>query len=1429
MINYNDIKIFNKHGNEIPLFFTSNLIFTTAVNLESITDDDVVLYGYYDNENKNLFPIKIIQSGKLSSKEIIKYTDTYKLLLNCFFDNELINTQAYIYIDLSKDDSGEYINLNKLYSTNYNNTSINLYSTIANDKDDDNYFYYSLLPTENKVYCDLSNINDILFPSTVFIGKIEIDRVSTGLVETETLIFGKTKNNELIDLNYDDNYEIELILDSDDEYIRFLTHNENENIIIKSDKFILNNYPNNYVNIGFFPDKEGVYEQTIFVCLRNKENNNVHKIGEIIVISEAIGEDERYRALFDNFGILNPSTYYSIFKDHDINEENINWELINKKSKELFLTYDQIFPYIGTYKALINAVNYLGYDDIYFREWYKIIDKTNKEKNISYRIDLNNIFNDKDLHNDNSISIYKKINKLSMIYKINQESEKFDEYDIPIIENVYNYSITEVLTKLIMLKEWLERNIIAVNCKILDITGEGVIYEKQNYISYGTIMQNIEHEDILEINPKLEKRIIELIDGSANINVSNIISSVDNYIQLSDFGNSSISDFSENAQTFKYPFMHNSIVKGYVDTSNAIIRDNVTKPLWINNGELSFLINKDVSTFSVKSENNDILYSLDSSNTVIGVSSENFIDTSEFIHAPIIQLQKGYIRYDRLDWNDNIKYSILPANNEYSYKIVNKSGNTEYSHDNIILYPMDGATLKYTYNNSYNVPLFKIKNYKIVLYNNKNNMYTNSSISDDMFIIDDECILDIQDGKILNTTNKNNKCIINFNYDFYNNGEQNVSVIYEYVSEHEYKPSKLNNNHYDEYFTLNVNNIGHYNILMYSFNNNGNIFVKEIDGGCDVIVNKADIDIYSDQMEHINNKSFYYKNSIGKEVNIDNILIEQPKSVSNDFPIFRESFKLGELSYGENNGKKYIQYPNISYSLDTAKNGDYLQLQNVIDKFEYISNDNFKLTFGLIGNKTFNSFPSMIENVNYVNLIIYDKKYNKAIFETEAKLDKIYYNLDRLMIDAYIYDGINMTNDDEINTEIEYIDFISYINNLKNDYNYEIYIQPITTYSLKSAEILENKKTKLILNDKFIKDDYDNDIVFNVGDCIKLIYSITKYQNSNMFIRQTDLTSTNPQIYESELINENGEEYYEIKNGNNIIRIEYNAASNEFYAIENNEYIKYYKLYSNTDNNNTYNGYATYRVQEITNEYIIINDIFNYQIYDVFNVLGKVKNGDVIDDSLKSNIKDYYIIRYLDSFGNMMPLTMKDYTIIKIGNKTYSINPIIVSLNISKAHQAYVNYTLIADYSEEFFNSYNRIYTDNNRLYSYLDNSFSLMINKFNQNDAYNLWNYDYIQPEKLYLHNNPITINRTERLKLNKYDTPQIVLSSKLKNQKDNNTYWKVYINQQKNRKLLFEVMNNKLVLDLKYLGVYDIEAYNYDEYGNLSITERNSFINVI
>ena len=285
------------------------------------------------------------------------------------------------------------------------------------------------------------------------------------------------------------------------------------------------------VNIGFSGENDGVYEQKLYICLSdhaNAENDDpgeAYPIGEILMCAETEGEDERYRAFFDNFGIPDPKYYNDIFMDSDINNDTPDYISINKHSKKMFLTYSDIFPYIGSYKGLLNAIKTLGYEnEIFFKEWYKEIGNSVVDDNgyVTYEISFD------DTHNKNVISNVdlierihlRKMNWVSMVYKINEELDKpEDKWGFPqTITNYKNFNVDR-LAKILSLKDWLEKYAIGVNCHITDVGGEGLVFERYNLQKYGTYQKVIEYDNQKAISAVVQQEYITLDDGSANITV----------------------------------------------------------------------------------------------------------------------------------------------------------------------------------------------------------------------------------------------------------------------------------------------------------------------------------------------------------------------------------------------------------------------------------------------------------------------------------------------------------------------------------------------------------------------------------------------------------------------------------------------------------------------------------------------------------------------------------------------------------------------------------------------------------------------------------------------------------------------------------------------------------------------------------------------
>ena len=366
---------------------------------------------------------------------------------------------------------------------------------------------FNPLPTNSKgisdIKVDISTLYD--YPSVVYTGTIYMKPVSQGLVETEHLfILEETSLGYVRPFDASNNVLV-LQMIGDEDQIKFFEVDETTQEIQWADTISVemettappvdkyydsannvmintNVYPIT-VNIGFRSDDDGVFKRLMRVY--HVVNGDYYTVAEIEVNAQAIAEDERYRALLDNFGLPDPKNMMDVFKETDINEALPDYKVINYKSKHMVLEHSQIMPYVGTYKALINSIKWLGYDDIYFREWFKNVkDGTKLSLLVPYeakdRRDTIMMFSAEQR------KTLKKLNQLSMVYCLTRETDEVDDYGVPVTENCYSYNINEVFVKLFSLKKWLENNIIGVNARIIDITGEGVYFDRYSNAIYST-------------------------------------------------------------------------------------------------------------------------------------------------------------------------------------------------------------------------------------------------------------------------------------------------------------------------------------------------------------------------------------------------------------------------------------------------------------------------------------------------------------------------------------------------------------------------------------------------------------------------------------------------------------------------------------------------------------------------------------------------------------------------------------------------------------------------------------------------------------------------------------------------------------------------------------------------------------------------------
>lgn len=718
----------------------------------------------------------------------------------------------------------------------------------------------------------------MLVTNVLYQGCVWQDKVSTDFVAANTLIFLNNLNDDYTRPTFYGNEESEddvkynfMFKFQKDSEMRFISSNTVADIIW-DDIYIAENKPPRdpeplHFSVGFTAELEGCYQNIMGMYIRKEYKKEVllpdnpeeteikivhedYLLGLITFFTEVEGEDERYRALLGNMGIPDPEKYPNIFKEQDPEEEGIDWTLINKKSKELMLTYDNIFPYAGTYKALLGAIKFLGYYDLIFKEWYKIKDKTGRDKFITLQA--------YDLQKGESLQTklkrinvtygefekYKKLNRLTMIYHLNQidnegseellywdsstvqrsgykrqkdptgETERYgwfrrnatdnQYYKIPVTYPIYLYRTDEILAKLWSVKEWLEKYILGVNCYISDICGEGIILERLKTQAYVTehYIQDFTSEG--KFTPKIVAH--EPFNESYSL-MTCTLNEFDN-LTFEDYEDFNIEKFIMNISTNGDSSIYISPpIETWVAANEYQFRLQCSN---VNSGTLAEFTDSSYIKNPLLIRDNKLLF-------YDNISRETKIQKDEL---PLIEIRKANIRNCHGNWKSNVQFTINTVIDQYTgkeYYVFKNFGAEAEDYrglQKIFLAPIPAQTtsnqifgaaisldddtdgnyfglkseLIYTAENKWNIPLLIIRNY---LVRNTNQVLKGDYILE---ILEGRIIFrnkHPEQGLIYSSNNeeslKSGKAVgadIKFGY-YYDleQGEQEIDIDYTYLSD----------------------------------------------------------------------------------------------------------------------------------------------------------------------------------------------------------------------------------------------------------------------------------------------------------------------------------------------------------------------------------------------------------------------------------------------------------------------------------------------------------------------------------------------------------------------------------------------------------------------------------------------------------------------
>jgi hypothetical protein len=236
--------------------------------------------------------------------------------------------------------------------------------------------------------------------------------------------------------------------------------------------------------IALNSDSEGFFIRTlnIYILVDGVQQSQIAKIK---IYGEVEAEDERLPVLLSNIGLTIDELDYYIFKESDIKEGSPDHILLNEKRKELLLQASEIKPFIGTYKALLHAIDFFGYSNITLKEYWLNVNEQSENFGKLKAVAIPNqetigFLADKNKSTELPNSNHKKTSRFSLVYRLNVPNGEYDEWDIPKVEESMDFSPDEVLIKLYGLKNKLQRDFLPLQAKIVDITGEGDYFSQMN-------------------------------------------------------------------------------------------------------------------------------------------------------------------------------------------------------------------------------------------------------------------------------------------------------------------------------------------------------------------------------------------------------------------------------------------------------------------------------------------------------------------------------------------------------------------------------------------------------------------------------------------------------------------------------------------------------------------------------------------------------------------------------------------------------------------------------------------------------------------------------------------------------------------------------------------------------------------------------------
>ncbi len=240
---------------------------------------------------------------------------------------------------------------------------------------------------------------------------------------------------------------------------------------------------NNMLNVMCCPKSQGVWYDKM-ITLESVSGFDI----EIIFYCEGVQEDDRLVTLLANSGEYLGQDEEYIFRESNINEELTDKKLLNFKRKELLAELHNIKPYLSSYKGILNILQFFNYPELELKEYFLDV-LTDKIciKPIGEYVP-NNLL---------------KLSQFALFYPLNRViNGKYTERGLPETENVFLFTLSEIIIKLFGLKKYIQSREIGGNCHIVDIIGEYIHFNKYDMIYW--IDDVFRRDFVLDSQPEIQ-------------------------------------------------------------------------------------------------------------------------------------------------------------------------------------------------------------------------------------------------------------------------------------------------------------------------------------------------------------------------------------------------------------------------------------------------------------------------------------------------------------------------------------------------------------------------------------------------------------------------------------------------------------------------------------------------------------------------------------------------------------------------------------------------------------------------------------------------------------------------------------------------------------------------------------------------------------